>query len=177
MKLIVIRNTEAPSNANYVVGGRCNESLTNDGISQANKLKEELKKYDYDLIFSSPVNRAIETAKIVNYKNLEICLDERITERDTGDMTLKSRHLIDKAKWCDMEHERTDDNVETLLSIYNRTKIFIQELEKNFKDETVVIVTHNSVSRAIWMIKNESKISKERLYAYYQDSEDIIVYE
>ena len=47
MNLIVIRNTEAPSNVNYVVGGRSDESLTKKGIFQANELRKKQEKMNY----------------------------------------------------------------------------------------------------------------------------------
>ena len=99
MNLIVIRNTEAPSNVNYVVGGRSEESLTERGIMQAKELRKKLEQMNYDVIITSPVNRAVETAKIINYKNIPIIKDERITERDSGDLLLKDRNLVNKSEW------------------------------------------------------------------------------
>ena len=126
MNLIVIRNTEAPSNVNYVVGGRSDESLTKKGIFQANALRKKLEKINYDVIITSPVNRAVETANIVNYKNIPIIKDERITERDSGDLLLKDRNLVNKTEWNSMKKLRTDDGAETLLSLLNRTNDFVE---------------------------------------------------
>ena len=50
IKLIIIRNTEALSNVKYIVGGRCNESLTTNGITQALQLKEQLKHQKHVLL-------------------------------------------------------------------------------------------------------------------------------
>lgn len=176
MKLIVIRNTEAPSNVNYVVGGRSNESLTKKGVIQAKALRKKLEKINYDVIITSPVNRAVETANIVNYKNIPIIKDERITERDSGDLLLKDRNLVNKTEWNSMEKLRTDDGAETLLSLINRTNDFIEEIRKKYENKTVLIVTHNSISRALWMIKNGKGKNKEEINMYYHNSEDITIY-
>lgn len=176
MKLIVIRNTEAPSNVNYVVGGRSNESLTKKGVIQAKALRKKLEKINYDVIITSPVNRAVETANIVNYKNIPIIKDERITERDSGDLLLKDRNLVNKTEWNSMEKLRTDGGVETLLSLINRTNDFIEEIRKKYENKTVLIVTHNSISRALWMIKNGKGKNKEGINMYYHNSEDITIY-
>lgn len=176
MKLIVIRNTEAPSNVNYVVGGRSNESLTKKGVIQAKALRKKLEKINYDVIITSPVNRAVETANIVNYKNIPIIKDERITERDSGDLLLKDRNLVNKTEWNSMEKLRTDDGAETLLSLINRTNDFIEEIRKKYENKTVLIVTHNSISRALWMIKNGKEKNKEEINMYYHNSEDITIY-
>ena len=186
MRLIVIRNTEAPSNVKYIVGGRCDEELTQNGIKQADELKKQLKKYDYDVIISSPVNRALQTAKIVNYKKLPISIDERITERNPGNLYLKDRNLVNKSKWNSLKELITDGGAETLLSLMNRAEDLIKELSENYKGKTVVIVTHNSISRAIWMIKNRQDnngntkhedSNLEEINAYYHDSNIIKIYE
>ena len=176
MNLIVIRNTEAPSNENYIVGGRSEESLTERGIMQAKELRKKLEQMNYDVIITSPVNRAVETAKIINYKNISIIKDERITERDSGDLLLKDRNLVNKTEWNSMKKLRTKDNAETLLALVNRTNEFIEEIRKKYKNETVLIVTHNSICRALWMIKNEKEKSKEEINSFYHNSEDIKVY-
>lgn len=176
MKLIVIRNTEAPSNVNYVVGGRSNESLTKKGVIQAKALRKKLEKINYDVIITSPVNRAVETANIVNYKNIPIIKDERITERDSGDLLLKDRNLVNKTEWNCMEKLRTDGGAETLLSLINRANDFIEEIRKKYENKTVLIVTHNSISRALWMIKNGKEKNKEEINMYYHNSEDITIY-
>lgn len=176
MKLIVIRNTEAPSNVNYVVGGRSNESLTKKGVIQAKTLRKKLEKINYDVIITSPVNRAVETANIVNYKNIPLIKDERITERDSGDLLLKDRNLVNKTEWNSMEKLRTDGGAETLLSLINRANDFIEEIRKKYENKTVLIVTHNSISRALWMIKNGKGKNKEEINMYYHNSEDITIY-
>ena len=176
MNLIVIRNTEAPSNVNYVVGGRSEESLTERGIMQAKELRKKLEQMNYDVIITSPVNRAVETAKIINYKNIPIIKDERITERDSGDLLLKDRNLVNKSEWNSMKKLRTEDNAETLLSLVNRTNEFIEEIRQKYENKTVLIVTHNSICRALWMIKNEKEKNNEEINLFYHNSNDITVY-
>ena len=176
MNLIVIRNTEAPSNVNYVVGGRSDEKKKKKGIFQAYELRKKLEKMNYDVIITSPVNRAVETANIVNYKNIPIIKDERITERDSGDLLLKDRNLVNKTEWNSMEKLRTVDAAETLLALINRTNNFIEEIRKKYENKTVLIVTHNSISRALWMIKNGKGKNKEEINMYYHNSENIIIY-
>lgn len=177
IKLIIIRNTEAPSNVKYIVGGRCNESLTTNGITQALQLKEQLKHIDYDLIFTSPVRRAIETTRIINYKQLPIKLDERITERDPGKLLLKDRNLVNKSEWNSLKYLKTKDGSETLLSLIKRVKAFIDYLKKNYNNKTIIIVTHNSISRAFWLLNSDKTKSLEEINTYYQNSNTIQIYE
>ena len=177
MKLIIIRHTEVPSNVNYIVSGRSNESLTPRGIKQAEVIRDELQKYDYDMIFSSPVNRAVETANIINYKGLPVIQDERIIERNPGTLVGKDRSLVNKDEWNSMDTPVTKDGAETLLAIINRVNDFIKYLKANYNDKTIVIVTHNSISRAFWMLKDSRPKTKEEINSYYHQQSKIDIYD
>ena len=176
MNIIVIRNTEAQSNVNYVVGGRCDEKLTQKGINQAKKLREKLKNIDYDIIISSPVNRAVETAEIINYKQLPLVQDDRITERDPGSFVLKDRNLVNKSDWNSLDKLKTKDNVETLLSLLDRTEEFLNDMKTKYKNKNILLVTHNSISRAIWILIDKKEKSKEEINAYYHRFEELKIY-
>ena len=174
MKIIIIRHTEVPSNVNYIVSGRSDESLTPRGVEQAKVLRDKLKEYDYDMIFSSPVNRAVETANIINYKNLPLVCDERITERDSGTLFLKSRALVNKSEWNRMDTLKAKDGAETLTI---RVKKFLDYLKANYDDKTIVIVTHNSISRVFWMLLDSKEKTSEEINSYYHKQDKIDSYE
>lgn len=99
MEIYVVRHGRVPSNDKKIVGGRTNEELTEVGIKQAEYVKDKLKDISFDAIFSSNVKRAVQTAEIINIYGLDICLDERLAERDPGLMLGRSRKDIDKAMW------------------------------------------------------------------------------
>ena len=88
-----IRHGESEANLRHLFAGqRDDSSLTEKGKSQAliegNKLKE--LNINVDVIISSPLKRAFDTAKIVadaiGYGK-EIVVDSRIIEYDMGDLT------------------------------------------------------------------------------------------
>ena len=89
---------------------------------------------------------------------------------------LKDRNLVNKTEWNSMEKLRTVDAAETLLALINRTNNFIEEIRKKYENKTVLIVTHNSICRALWMIKNGKGKNKEEINMYYHNSENIIIY-
>ena len=134
-------------------------------------------EFDYDMIFSSPVNRALETANIINYKALPIIQDERINERETGTLYLKSRALVNKSEWNRMYTLFAKDGAETLLSITKRVNSFIEYLKANYNDKTIVVVTHNSISRAFWMLLDKKKRTTEEINSFYHKQDAIEVYD
>ena len=55
------------------------------GSLNYNKVSEILKDYKFDIIYSSPLSRALTTAQIVNkYHNVEIITDDRLKEYNVG---------------------------------------------------------------------------------------------
>jgi probable phosphoglycerate mutase len=65
MELYIARHGETESNSvRRLQGGNKDTPLTQKGIAQAEKLAEEIKNIEFDAIYSSPLKRAVDTAKI-----------------------------------------------------------------------------------------------------------------
>ncbi len=83
-KLILIRHGQTEMNAQNLYFGKLNPLLNDLGIEQAYIVKEKLSNIVYDCIYSSPLERARETAEICNYLNKEIIYDNRLEEINFG---------------------------------------------------------------------------------------------
>ena len=66
-KLILVRHGQTEMNVQSLYFGKLNPPLNDLGISQAYQAKEKLLDIDYDIIYSSPLERAKQTAEICNY--------------------------------------------------------------------------------------------------------------
>ena len=85
MRLYVTRHGQTQYNIEVRICGRANVRLTEKGISQAHELALEMQDTDVDLIISSPLIRAKETADIVGQTiGAPVEVDERLAERDYG---------------------------------------------------------------------------------------------
>lgn len=83
-KIILIRHGQSKLNIKKVYYGNLDPDLTETGIEQANKAKQILKNYDYDTIYSSDLKRALKTAQIINYNNVEIQTSKDLRELNFG---------------------------------------------------------------------------------------------
>lgn len=175
MQIYVIRHGEVESNRNKTVGGLDDEPLTEHGIEQAESVREKLSNITFDVILCSPVYRAKQTAQIVNEKNIPILYDDRIAEREPGDMIGKSRSTIDKTQWNRIDIDRIYGNTETLGSGLKRTKQFLEEIRERYQDKTVLIVTHNFICKCIWMLENHITDSKQ-IEQYLQKNDEVKQY-
>lgn len=175
MNLYVVRHGEVPSNVEKIISGCNDEELTENGINQALKVKEILKDIKFDAVFCSPVLRAKQTASII-VQNTNIIYDERLQERNPGSMLGHKRNEVDKAEWNSLDKETTIYNSETLLAGMNRAKSFISDIEKEYKDKTVLVVTHMFICKSIWMLENNiSDINKAS--EFFQNNDEVKVYE
>ena len=83
-KLILVRHGQTEMNAQSLYFGKLNPPLNDLGISQAYQAKEKLLNIDYDIIYSSPLERAKQTAEICNYLDKEIIFDSNLEEINFG---------------------------------------------------------------------------------------------
>ncbi len=157
MKIYLIRHGECPSNAlkiyNYL-----DESLNEVGIKQANILKDKIKNIDYDVIISSPIKRALETANIINAQNKDIIIDENLRERELGNLTGKPLDSIDRSIYWNYYNDVNFAEEERIPDLCNRVYSFIDDLKsKPYKN--VLIVAHSGVSKAFYCYFNGIPIS------------------
>ena len=85
----LFRHGETTYNIQGLIQGQTNNSvLTPKGIEQAYQVGEKLKKYPIDILISSPLKRAQQTANEVlkSFNFLPIQTDNRFTEVNVGEI-------------------------------------------------------------------------------------------
>ena len=124
-----------------------NEDLTPLGITQAEELKEKIKEYNFDIVISSPLLRALHTANIINVKKKEIIIDERLKERDCGNLSGKPLNITNREEYWNYYTNIQYGTAENIVPFFERIYEFLNELKK--KDyNSVLIVAHSGVSKA-----------------------------
>lgn len=174
MNLYVVRHGEVPSNSSDRVCKRTDEKLNQKGIEQAQYIGRKLEKINFDVVFSSPLLRATETAKYI-VPNKSIILDQRLTERGLGTLVGRKWKDVDRNTWNSTETETTPEGAETLLSGLNRTKDFLDDIQEKYKGKNVLVVTHNFVSKCIWALE-ENITDKNQLMNYVHPNGEIKKY-
>jgi broad specificity phosphatase PhoE len=148
-----IRHGESEANLKRVFAGqRDNSALTPKGIEQAQA--EGAKIIDMNLhintIISSPLIRALDTAKIVaeiiGFEK-EILIDPRITEYDMGDLSGTPNVEVTSKRMI------AATNAESINHFIDRVKSFLEEYGK--RKENVLMVAHAGVGRLIEAIRQE----------------------
>lgn len=148
MILYLVRHGETAKNKYGLVQGQTECDLSNKGIEDAKKLVPLVKDIKVDVVISSPLKRALDTAKIITEGKYPINTDDRIIERDWGLCEGASIDEVDTVK-CWNFYENTDDNkIEKVQDLMNRISEFIEDIKEKYSDKKVLIVSHSAVLRA-----------------------------
>ena len=134
-KLILVRHGQTEMNAQKLYFGKLDPPLNDLGISQAYQAKEKLLDIDYDIIYSSPLERAKQTAKICNYLDKDINYNSKLEEINFGifeGLTFKeiSEKFPDEVK--KMEENWKDYNYitgESPKEMFQRAISFLETLD------------------------------------------------
>ena len=124
-----------------------NEDLNENGIRQANELKEKIKNINYDIIISSPLLRAKHTAQIINVNNKKILINDKLKERDPGDLSGKPLTVTNRDEYWNYNTTIRYGTSENIREFFKRIYNFLEDLKKE-DYESVLIVAHSGVSKA-----------------------------
>ncbi len=148
MELILVRHGETTWNQQERVQGISDIGLSEKGRNQAWKLAEVLKERPLSAIYSSPLSRAYETAKIVNtYHGLAIEVREGLKEMNQGVFEgLSFRELMERegsflSQWIKDPAQVTMPGGESLRDVQRRAWPVIEEILG--KGENSLLVSHN----------------------------------
>lgn len=126
------------------IQGQADISLNETGRKQARALANRLKDEEWDMIYSSDLSRAMETAEIVSEAlGVPVQTDQRLREKDCGKIegtTINERI----AKWG-KDWETLPLGIEDEESIIERGTSFISYINENHRDKRVLIVSHGAL--------------------------------
>ncbi len=167
MQLYVMRHGETDWNINFRLQGRSDIPLNENGRDMAMKASEGMKDIPFTKIYTSPLVRAYETARIIRRdRDIPIITDERIIEISFGENEGKlydKNHpelFPDLAKFFrEPDIYVPADGGETIDALKERTKNFIDFIADTYDntDEVILVTTHGAAIRGIMSyIKNTS---------------------
>lgn len=114
--------------------------LSATGREQAKKLGEQVADKQFDIVFCSDLQRAIDSAELGFGEKYRIMQDDRLRECDYGDINGKPRAERDKImKDC---VDAPFPNGESYRDVEARLESFCNFLKENYDGKHVAIVAH-----------------------------------
>lgn len=146
MKIYITRHSKTMWNEEKRLQGWQDSALTQEGIKDAQALHEYIKNIKIDAVFSSPLKRAYQTAKIA-FPTQTVHQDHRLKEMNFGDYEgLKITDLKEDKDYYQLWHHPQSQfrlkNGESYQEVVNRLTDFFQEIYFDHGDETIFVVIH-----------------------------------
>jgi uncharacterized phosphatase len=142
----IIRHGETDWNSSGRLQGCEDTELNNLGREQACKLADFLKEESWDLIISSPLKRALETARIIS-SNLEITVVltmDGLRERDYG----KASGLLPEER-RNLYPDGIFPDQEEFEHLRNRAFETLSSIAEQYEGKRIIVVSHGALINSI----------------------------
>ena len=150
-ELLLVRHGETEDNLRQIMQGQTHGRLTAHGRQQAEALAQQLSSKKIDVLVSSDLQRAIDTAVIIGAPHhLPLVTTPLLRERDWGGFT--GRFIPD------LKDEKWPDDVETMAQLMARSRDFIDFVLTHYAGCCVVAVGHGIINKAIQAVYHKKPI-------------------
>ncbi len=168
--IIFLRHGQAKNNIERVLAGRTEGvPLTEQGIQQAQNIAKFVEKMNVSKIYSSPIQRAKQTAEIVaKHNSLDLSFDDRLIELDMGKFTgMKYDEIFNThgnvfMKFYSGDVEIAHNGVETFAEVKKRVLSIVDLCLNEHQDQNVLLVTHMDPIKA--MLSTVMELKPESLF-------------
>lgn len=152
--------------------GHSNNGLSKSGKDLIKKTAIANKNIKFDIIFCSPLKRAVQSSKLINkYHKVKIVKDRRLIEINQGIFTGRIYNELTPLELVQKESRKSEFGMESYENAYNRIKNFINDLKQ--KDyNNVLIVTHHFVAICIqYILQNNGDYSNFKYEGEFNNGE------
>jgi len=145
MKLFLVRHGETEENVAGLLMGHHHGVLTEKGKQQAKETAETLKDKKLAHIYSSDLNRCIDTAEFIKefHPNTPLTFTQELRERNLGVLQGQVTKTID---WDSLPGEgdnKKPENGESISELKARALDFIKQLYDQHPNENILLISHN----------------------------------
>jgi broad specificity phosphatase PhoE len=167
MQIIAIRHAITEFNEKELINGTIDEPLSQKGLQQLPELVDSLTDYMFNVVYTSPMKRSIQTAQpIAERYKVPIRTDKRLTEVDMGsfngrswDATIPHFGLNSSGVLSTCEYDFTPYGGENADQTRLRVQSFIDELKRTPKDKPL-IVSHGGILRWFYLLCTGQKAGR-----------------
>ncbi len=160
--IYMIRHGQISANVLEIYAGRSDDELTPVGVEQADRLGREIEQWGVSSIYTSPLARTIQTARILNeYADVRMILEPDLIEMDLGPWTGLSKKQVavrypDEFRvWWNTPAAFRADGMETLARIQERAVMASERFLRNGLGRACAMVTHAAVIKCAFLYFND----------------------
>lgn len=168
-RLCIVRHGETAWNAEHRVQGQLDVPLNATGYAQALAASKVLAQEKFDVIYSSDLSRARQTAApTAAHFSMEVLLDKDLRERHYGIFErltyaeVKVRYPEDYARFEAREPGYAFRTGESLADFYARTVAVVSRIAKAHEGKSILVFTHGGILDKLYRFITGLPISAER---------------
>lgn len=159
--VVIIRHGRTYWNARRKMQGQVNIPLNEEGVAQARKAHDALAGHAFEVCYSSPLDRSVETARLVlGDDRVPIVKDERLIEHSYGVAEGSCyKHIPLYYQLCTTEYRYTHHperyvppvGGETFDDVYRRAQSFIDEVltPATREHQEILVSAHGGINCSI----------------------------
>ena len=149
----LVRHAKSVGNTERIFQGRSNLGLSSEGMAQLPQLAERFREIPLDAIYSSPLQRAMQTAEAVNhYHHLPVQTEEGLCEIFAGEWEMK--HFSDLPVlfpdqwrlWCEDEAHFCAPNGESIVQVHHRLSSTIDRIAAQNDGKIIAVFWERGIS-------------------------------
>jgi broad specificity phosphatase PhoE len=148
-RVVLIRHGETDWNVEGRYQGQADPPLNLNGLAQANELAQRLIPVGLQVLYTSPLQRASQTARAIAARlDIPLYTDPRLMEIHQGDWQTRLRSEIENLypdlfrKWESEPWQVTPPMGESLRQVQARVTEFVNETLKRHPDTCLGLVSH-----------------------------------
>lgn len=181
-RFILVRHGETNWNREGRYQGQIDTSLSEFGREQGKKVAEALKNVPIDICYASPLSRSYETASMcAEPHGLAVIKDDRLLEINHGEWEgllaaeVEQRYPELAVRWRTTVVDVQMPGGENIEDVRVRSMAAFQEYAQKHVGQTVLVVAHDAVNKAV--ICDILDIGLSKFWQVKQDNTCINVFE
>lgn len=150
--IYIVRHGVTNYNQENRFQGQLDIPLNEEGLAQVAKLGNYFQKKPVDVIYSSDLKRAYQTAEAIsNVKDLQIRILPGLREVNVGKLEGMTWAEVKEnyPNWARAGHNHGYPGGETRLEIENRVKNSWEYIAKRHSNDNVVLVSHGGIIKSL----------------------------
>lgn len=157
MKVTAIRHGQTTGNVEHITQSQLPGKLTKQGIYEAERTAELLKEERFDRIYSSDLQRAVDTAKIIAkyHPNIEVITTKFLRERSLGNLDGGPYEAIPEILFDGTLLNYEAPGGESWQDVIDRLLIFLNDVYRHAPDAHILLVSHGWTLRVLRSLLSE----------------------
>ena len=155
----LLRHGQTDWNINFLLQGVTDIPMNQTGIEQVKLAAQAIRAEDWDVVLTSPLSRARQTAEIIASQHgyTEIIEQELLIERSFGEAEGLS-HEQWRAKYSNLD---VIPGGESRTQLAERSRLLLETISQELAGKRVLAISHGALIRALIAIASNNELPRD----------------